>query len=149
MITQDNFRSLLQSMGFGLEESSIGVIYSKTFDKSGSTMSVDFTNKRLIYPSEVTAERETTKNFHQPENFVVFECVAALLERGYLPEQIILEKGMPGGHGDTGGFCDIIVKDNNDNEYLLIECKTTEQTDSDEFSKAWKLMLQNGGQLFN
>lgn len=112
-------------------------------------MAVDFTNKRLIYPEEVTAERETTKNFHQPENFVVFECVAALLDRGYFPDQIILEKGMPGGHGDTGGFCDIIVKDNNGNEYLLIECKTTEQTENDEFNKAWRLMLQNGGQLFN
>lgn len=124
-------------------------MYSKIFEKSGAVMAVDFTNKRLIYPEEVTAERETTKNFHQPENFVVFECVAALLDRGYFPDQIILEKGMPGGHGDTGGFCDIIVKDNNGNEYLLIECKTTEQTENDEFNKAWRLMLQNGGQLFN
>lgn len=149
MITQDNFQSLLQGIGFELVQSAIGIVYSKAFNKSASTMSVDFTNKRLIYPDGITAERETTKNFHQPENFVVFECVATLLERGYLPEQIILEKGMPGGHGDTGGFCDIIIKDNNDNEYLLIECKTTEQTENDEFSKAWKLMLQNGGQLFN
>lgn len=149
MITQDNLRNLLQHIGFHLEENTIGTIYSKTFAKSNVVISVDFTNKRLIYPAGIIAERETTKNFHQPENFVVFECVVALLEKGYLPEQIILEKGMPGGHGDTGGFCDIIVKDNNDNEYLLIECKTTEQTENDEFSKAWKLMLQNGGQLFN
>ena len=149
MITQENFRSLLQSIGFELEQNSVSTIYSKTFEKSGAILSVDFSNKRLIYPNGLTAERETTKNFHQPENFVVFECVAALLDRGYYPEQIILEKGMPGGHGDTGGFCDIIVKDNDDNEYLLIECKTTEQTENDEFSKAWKLMLLNGGQLFN
>lgn len=149
MITQDNFCNLLQSIGFELEESAIGIVYSKTFSKSDSTMSVDFTNKRLIYPEGITAERETTKNFHQPENFVVFECVSGLLEKGYFPEQIILEKGMPGGHGDTGGYCDIIVKDNNEDEYLLIECKTTEQAENDEFSKAWKLMLQNGGQLFN
>ena len=100
-----------------------------------------------LYQEEL--RKGTTKNFHQPENFVVFECVASLLERGYYPEQIILEKGMPGGHGDTGGFCDIIVRDNNGDEYLLIECKTTEQSESDEFNKAWKLMLQNGGQLFN
>lgn len=149
MITQDNFCNLLQSIGFELDESAIGIVYSKTFSKSDSTMSVDFTNKRLIYPEGITAERETTKNFHQPENFVVFECVSGLLEKGYFPEQIILEKGMPGGHGDTGGYCDIIVKDNNEDEYLLIECKTTEQAENDEFSKAWKLMLQNGGQLFN
>ena len=149
MIIQDNFRNLLQAIGFEMEDNSVSTIYSKTFDKTGTTLSVDFTNKRLIYPNEIEAERETTKNFHQPENFVVFECVASLLERGYYPEQIILEKGMPGGHGDTGGFCDIIVRDNNGDEYLLIECKTTEQSESDEFNKAWKLMLQNGGQLFN
>lgn len=149
MITLDNFRNLLQILGFELEENSFSTIYSRTFEKSNSTLSVDFTNKCLMYPSGIEAERETTKNFHQLENFVVFECVASLLERGYFPEQIILEKGMPGGHGDTGGFCDIIVKDNNGDEYLLIECKTTEQTDNDEFNKAWKLMLQNGGQLFN
>lgn len=149
MIIQDKFRNLLQAIGFEMEDNSVSTIYSKTFDKTGTTLSVDFTNKRLIYPNEIEAERETTKNFHQPENFVVFECVASLLERGYYPEQIILEKGMPGGHGDTGGFCDIIVRDNNGDEYLLIECKTTEQSESDEFNKAWKLMLQNGGQLFN
>ena len=149
MIIQDNFHNLLCAIGFEIESNSVSTIYSKTFEKTGATLSVDFTNKRLIYPKGIEAERETTKNFHQPENFVVFECVASLLERGYYPEQIILEKGMPGGHGDTGGFCDIIVKDNNGDEYLLIECKTTEQTENDEFNKAWKLMLQNGGQLFN
>ena len=97
MITQENFRSLLQSIGFELEQNSVSTIYSKTFEKSGAILSVDFSNKRLIYPNGLTAERETTKNFHQPENFVVFECVAALLDRGYYPEQIILEKGMPKG----------------------------------------------------
>ena len=45
-------------------------MYSKIFEKSGAVMAVDFTNKRLIYPEEVTAERETTKNFHQPETLV-------------------------------------------------------------------------------
>lgn len=149
MITKDNFQNLLLDIGFQLQENAIGIIYTKTFEKSNAVMCVDFTNKRLIYPDGITAERETTKNFHQPENFVVFECVAGLLDKGYFPEQIILEKGMPGGHGDTGGYCDIIVKDNNEDEYLLIECKTTEQAENDEFSKAWKLMLQNGGQLFN
>lgn len=149
MITQDNFSDLLLAIGFQLEENTIGTIYSKTFEKSNAVMSVDFTNKRLIYPDKLVADRDTTKAFDKPENFVVFECVASLLERGYFPEQIILEKGMPGGHGDTGGYCDIIVKDNNDNEFLLIECKTTEQKENDKFYTAWKLMLQNGGQLFN
>lgn len=35
--------------------------------------------------------------FSQAENAVVFECVASLFDKGYKPEHIILEKGMPGG----------------------------------------------------
>lgn len=56
--------------------------------------------------------RKTTCNFSEPENFVVLECITSLLDKGYKPEHIELEKPMPGGHDDTGGFCDIQVKDN-------------------------------------
>ena len=58
---------------------------------------------------------------------------------------------MPGGHDDTGGFCDIIVKDNHNKEYLLIECKTTgvDEEKDDEFLKEWNRMKSKGGQLFN
>lgn len=70
MITLDNFRNLLQILGFELEENSFSTIYSRTFEKSNSTLSVDFTNKCLMYPSGIEAERETTKNFHQLENLL-------------------------------------------------------------------------------
>ena len=53
MITQDNFSDLLLAIGFQLEENTIGTIYSKTFEKSNAVMSVDFTNKRLIYPDKL------------------------------------------------------------------------------------------------
>ena len=48
MIIQDKFRNLLQAIGFEMEDNSVSTIYSKTFDKTGTTLSVDFTNKRLI-----------------------------------------------------------------------------------------------------
>lgn len=56
---------------------------------------------------------------------------------------------MPGGHGMTGGFCDIIVQDNDGQPYLLIECKTADGDKSKEFSRAWAKMQKDGGQLFN
>ena len=79
----------------------------------------------------------------------MFECVHNLLQSGYKPEHIILEQGMPGGHGMTGGFCDIIVQDNDQQPYLLIECKTADGDKSKEFSRAWAKMQKDGGQLFN
>ena len=56
---------------------------------------------------------------------------------------------MPGGHTDTGGYCDILIKDNEGNEFILIECKTADDNSSREFSKAWHRMQEDGGQLFN
>ncbi|BCX78605.1 restriction endonuclease [Campylobacter sp. 19-13652] len=143
MITKENFRALLEHLGFV----KMGKIYTKTIDSY--ELKVDFTNEKLIYPDGLIAERDTTKNFNQPENFVVFECVHNLLQSGYKPEHIILEQGMPGGHGMTGGFCDIIVQDNDKQPYLLIECKTADSNKSKEFSRAWAKMQKDGGQLFN
>ncbi len=150
MITTDNFKQLLINIGFTesvntVSEINVSDLFVRKFNFQNCELKADFLNKELIYPSEIIAHRETTKNFSQKENFVVFECICRLLERGYLPNHIELEKPMPGGHHDTGGFCDIIVKDNNNKPYLLIECKTPGY----EFGEAWKKMLLDGGQLFN
>ena len=143
MITKTNFKQLLTYLGFA----ELRHIYTKKIHSY--ELKVDFINEKFIYPDGITAHRDTTKNFSQPENFVVFECVHNLLQSGYKPEHIILEQGMPGGHGLTGGFCDIIVQDNDKKPYLLIECKTADGAKSKEFSKAWNKMLKDGGQLFN
>lgn len=111
-------------------------------------LKVDVKSKKLIYPDGITYGRETTVNFSKNENFVVFECVHNLLASGYLPKHITLEPPIPGGHGENSAFGDILIKDNDDKAYLLIECKTTNNKNS-EFSKEWKKMLKNGGQLFN
>ncbi|MDR2439884.1 MAG: N-6 DNA methylase [Planctomycetaceae bacterium] len=66
-----------------------------------------------------------------------------LLEKGYRPQNIILEKTYPAGHG-TSGRLDICVNRNDGTEYLLIECKTYGK----EFDKAFARMKKDGGQLF-
>ena len=142
MITKQNFPNILEYLGFSQD----GEVYFKAI--SGYELRVDFINKKLIYPEGVTAERDTTKNFSQNENFVVFECVHNLLVAGYKPEHITLEPKTVGGREDTSFYCDILIKDNDSTEYLLIECKTTDAKDS-EFDKAWKRMQKDGGQLFN
>ena len=79
------------------------------------------------------------------ENFVVLECVARLLAKGYLPNSIELEPKWSLGRGEKGGKADILIKDNSGDEFLIIECKK----DADEFRKSWKKMLIDGDQLFS
>lgn len=143
MITATNFSDLLLSLNFTEKNR----LYTKKIN--GVELKADFANQKLIYPEGIQADRDTTKNFSQPENFVVFECVHNLLLAGYKPEHIILEKGLYGGHGMTGGFSDIFVQNNAQEPYLLIECKTADDGKSKEFSRAWAKMQQDGGQLFS
>lgn len=149
MIRIDNLRDLLGYIGYKKSAGKKEEVWSIDFPHINSSISVDFSAKHIIYPFGLKAYRETTTNFSSPENFVVLECITRLLSLGYTPQQIELEKPMPGGHSDTGGYCDILIKDNDGNEFLLIECKTADDGSSKEFSKAWHRMNEDGGQLFN
>lgn len=145
MITIQNLQDLLRSIGYNKLSNSSRDVWQKNFSLSNSQIVVDFEHQKINYPKELKIHRETTTNFSSNENFVVLECITRLLSLGYKPHHLELEKGMPGGHSDTGGYCDIIIQDNDGNEFLLIECKT----EGKEFQDAWHRMLQDGGQLFN
>ena len=141
MITKNNFKDLLKTLGFREEE--------KTFQKSinEADLKVDFSKQRLIYPEDrgLIVNRRDTCNFSQPENFVVFECVHRLLDKGYKPEHLELEPTWRIGHGASGGRADILVRDQENNPLLIIECKTA----GNEFEDAWDDTRQDGGQLFS
>ena len=144
MITKENLKSFL-TIGLGfLQDNDNGEVFIKHFEGVDYTLSVDFARERIIYPEAVQADRDTTKNFSDNENFVVLECVCSLFSRGYKPKQIILEPKTPGGREDGYYYGDILVKNNEDCPYFLIECKTA----GEEFDSAWKKTQQNGGQLF-
>lgn len=141
MINHDNFISLLASLGFSNKKS----IYSKTI--GATALSVDISKQTIHYPESdglVVNERQTC-NFSTNENFVVFECVHRLLEKGYKPEHIELEPKWKLGRGSSGGRADILVKDNFGKPLLIIECKTA----GTEFKKAWNKTQQDGDQLFS
>ena len=96
MITQDNIKKLLSVLGFSTEDSKI---YSKTYEQAGTTLSVNIPNEHFHYTEAgITVGRETTSNFSEPENFVVFECIDRLLTIGYKPEHIELEPAWKLGH---------------------------------------------------
>jgi type I restriction enzyme M protein len=112
-------------------------------------ITVDFNAKRIEYAdvsidddARIHLGRETSSNFSQQENFVVLECVVRLLEKGYSPKSIELEKPYPSGHGDI--WLDVLVKFPDGKPFLMIECKTWGR----EFEKEQTKMLAGGGQLF-
>lgn len=143
MITKDNFKDLLNKLGF----SSKGDTFLKKFKDTDAYLKVDFKAEKLIYPEDkgFKINEKQTCNFKQNENFVVFECVHRLFEQGYKPEHIELEPKWKVGHGASGGRADIMIKDNSGKSLLIIECKT----EGKEFDDAWKKTLINGGQLLS
>ncbi|MDR2066174.1 MAG: restriction endonuclease subunit S, partial [Prevotellaceae bacterium] len=121
----------------------VGVFFKKYPQADGYCLEVDIEKQTINYGNLIISDSKTTQNFSQPENFVVLECVNRLLEKGYKPQNIILEKTWAAGHG-TSGRLDICVTRDNGDEYLLIECKTYGK----EFEKAFTRMKKDGGQLF-
>ena len=145
MITVSNIKQVLTLINFTTTDNEI---YTKRFDNVDCDLKVDFKNKKLIYPTDKGFEVNdgTTSNFEHPENFVVFECVNRLFEKGYRPEHIELEPRWSLGHGGKSGKADICVKNKDDSPYLcIIECKTP----GPEYNKEKQNMKADGGQLFS
>lgn len=142
MITKDNLKQVLENLGFKNKNEN----YVKTINNY--TLLIDYKNQNINYPKEIKIHDKTTSNFSHPENFVVFECVHRLLEKGYKAEHLELEPKWNLGRDKKGGKADILVKDNENNPYLIIECKTTDSKNS-EFIKEWNRMQEDGGQLFS
>lgn len=143
MISAPEIKTFLKSIGFKSEEGTSST-WSKTYpNHSAYQITVHLDQGVIDYGKKIICEGKTTCNFQANENFVVLDCVNRLLEKGYQPKNIILEKTWPTGHG-TSGRLDVLVKRDNGTTYLMIECKTY----GAEFDKAFKRIVKDGGQLF-
>ncbi len=130
----------ITALGFVPKNGTNGIYHKIYVDYA---IEIDFEKQSINYSSDITAESKTTQNFSQPENFVVLECVDRLLTKGYKPQNIILEKTWPSGHG-TSGRLDICVNREDGTPYMLIECKTYGK----EYNKESAKIHKDGGQLF-
>ncbi len=137
-----DYKGLVKKIGFQPKNGVVG-IYEKQYSQHNYSIEIDFNKKQICYGNLIGADCKTTQNFSQDENWVVLECVDRLLEKGYQPQNIILEKTWAAGHG-TSGRLDICVTRDDGSEYLLIECKTYGK----EFDKAVAKLNKDGGQLF-
>jgi len=137
-----DIKKQLNVLGFCPKENAVDVFEKKYPQADGYYIEVNVGEQRIDYGNKIKAESKTTQNFFQIENFVVLECVNRLLEKGYKPQNITLEKTFPLGH--NSGRLDILVTRDDETAYLMIECKTIEK----EFDKALRKLKSDGGQLF-
>ena len=145
MITKANFKQLLSILGYNEVSSKH---FKRDFEAAGCSLEVDFNVGKIIYPEDkgLKVNDATTSNLDKDENFVVFECVNRLLEKGYRPEHIELEKKWLLGHDAKSGKADICVYDaDGESMLLIIECKTYGK----EYKNALKILHNDGGQLFS
>lgn len=152
MITKENIKNILSVLCFEQD----GDVFIKSYEGIDFPLKVDVKNEHFHYKEiGITVGRETTSNFSEPENFVVFECIDRLLSMGYKPEHIELEPAWKLGHTQKGGYADIWVRthsslsgematDLDKDSLLIIECKKP-----DEFDGAWRDTLEDGAQLFS
>jgi len=148
-ITDKNIFPFLSKMGFKIkngEESSYFKEYTRNKNyKITIKINKDNLRKSMInYGEKIKVVRKTTCNFSQQENFIILECVNRLLEKGYPPERIILEKDWKLGHKEKGNL-DIQILDEENKSFLMIECKCF----GEEYKKEKNKMYNDGGQLFS
>ncbi len=136
--------NLLRILKF--EPDILDVVYSKTYPVCKKTLTVDMNSQRINYDKTgIVLGDTTTSNFSHEENFVVLECVDRLLEKGYEPEHLTLERRWQVGLGASGGKADINVFDREKKALIIIECKTWGK----EYEKYKQKMLNDGAQLFS
>ena len=140
MLTYKNFADALLKMNF----TKLGDVYTKIFSEN-IIMKADLVSKRLFYPAQIkNRDRNNFFDDAHRENLVVFECVNRLLDKGYQPEDIWLEKNWQLGHEQKSGRADICVSENG-KTLFIVECKTH----GAEFNRELNNMLADGGQLFS
>ena len=144
-------KEIIAAIGFSPEDGRDNVFYKVYPNWTNYIIRVNFNTEKIEYREDSISENEgivwgdaTTSNFENSENFVVLECVNRLLEKGYAPKVIALEKKYPLGR-NLKGKLDIVVADNNGKSFLMIECKTW----GEEYKKEKRKMLKNGAQLFS
>ena len=148
--SEDAIKGLISTIGYAPQDGKSGIYYKDYPNHDGYCIFIDFNTQQIIYDSDenpsgiaIKVWERTTSNFSQAENFVVLECVDNLLEKGYAPTCIELEKTYPSGRGRSGRL-DILVSSTDGVPFLMIECKTW----GTEFDKEQSKMLKSGGQLF-
>lgn len=145
MASLDTIKNTLHAMKFAPVEGKSGE-WAKIYPAFNHTINITLAKAaadcRINYGTAIkdNAGRSTTQNLNQSETLVVLECIDRLLDLGYPPASLVLEKQFPLGH--TGGYLDVLVLRDSE-AYLMVECKTW----GAELEKERSKLFQDGGQL--
>ncbi|WP_294960572.1 restriction endonuclease subunit S [Sulfurimonas sp.] len=140
-----NQKDLIVKLQFTPKENSINIYQKKYSNHDDYHIEIDLDKNSIDFGKTIffNDSKNSTQKVTKAEDLVVLECVDRLLSKGYKPNNIILEKVYPSGHG-TSGRLDILVTREDNSAYMMIECKTWGK----EFDKAFAKLNKDGGQLF-
>ena len=136
---------LLINLGFSYKENTKDVLIKYYVNNEKYSIEINLEKNSIHFGDKIffNDTNNSIQNITKHEDLVVLECVNRLLEKGYKPQNIILEKVYPTGHG-TSGRLDILVTNKDNKAFMMIECKTWGK----EFDKAFDKLKKDGGQLF-
>jgi type I restriction enzyme M protein len=135
----------IKALGFLPKENSTNVYYKKYALHDNYIIEIDLTKMSIDFGLKIFFNDgvKNSQNITKPEDEVVLECIDRLLEQGYSPKNIVLEKRWEAGHGHSGRL-DVLVTQDSGSAYMMIECKTWGK----EYDKACVKLQKDGGQLF-
>ena len=135
----------ITALQFIPQNNSVNIYQKKYSNHDNYSIEIDLENNTIDFGNSIffNDSKNSIQKITKDEDLVVLECVDRLLEKGYAPKNIILEKVYPSGHG-TSGRLDVLVTHDDGSAYMMIECKTWGK----EFDKAFTKLNKDGGQLF-
>jgi len=142
--TTPQIKEIITALGFTRQNGSKEIYYKDYAKHDEYVIKVNFDTENIEYGTKIRLGDLTTSHFENSENLVVLECVDRLLEKDYPPSCLILEQKWPMGRKEKGKL-DVLVQDNAEKTYLMIECKTW----GDEYEREKKKMQRDGAQLFS
>ena len=143
MVSIDYARNFLKKLKFFKSNNSYSLkVHNYVIECGFEVQENQIISSYINYGDDIIISHQGICNFSKEEYLVQLECVIRLLKKGYMPNQIELEKKYPLGHKDKGRL-DVLVKKQNI-PWLMIECKTIKEYD-DEI----KRVERNGSQIFS
>ena len=116
-------KDLLNTLGFIHKENTKDILIKYYSNHDNYSIEINLEKKIINFGNKIffNDSKNSIQNITKPEDLVVLECVDRLLQKGYKPQNIILEKVYPTGHGTSGRLDAHILKFNNICTHKLVE----------------------------
>lgn len=121
----DELIKYIEKIGFSFNKKNSDEPY---LEINGTKIIFDLKKKKFKIDG-ISVGHERILNLTKPENHCVVMILIKILEKGYSPKVISLEKQWQLGHNDSGSL-DIMLKNPNNNDIYMIEVKSKKEIES-------------------